>query len=76
VENELRSYLKDKKDFFRGPGFPVPLQRDSESNLKLGFTVLDGNYLSARWPGDIHKFCDDFQSLIVQSTQNMLHDTV
>lgn len=52
-ENEVRSALKDKKDWTRGP---LSFKRDSESNLKPGFVVQDENYLSARWPGDVHKF--------------------
>ena len=56
MADELISYLEKKSDYLPGPGFPIPLSRDSENNLRPGFTVCDGNYLSARWPGDAHKF--------------------
>jgi protease I len=52
-EEEVRESLKNKEDWIRGP---FSLQKDSEKNLAPGFVVRDGNYLSARWPGDIHKF--------------------
>lgn len=64
VEDELKSYLRSPKDFFRGPGFPLPTQRDSAENIKLGFTVRDQNYLSARWPGDAHRLSKDFLDLL------------
>ncbi len=61
METELRSFLKLKSQFIRGP---MPIFRDNPENLKHGYTVLDGNYLSARWPGDAHKFSQDFSTLI------------
>lgn len=63
MEDELRSYLWSREDFFRGPGFPIPIGRDNPFFLGCGFTVLDGNYLSARWPGDAHRFGRDFLEL-------------
>lgn len=53
VEDEVKSFLKSPKQFILGP---VPLLRDSAENLKPGFVVEDGNYISARWPGDAHAF--------------------
>lgn len=53
VEGEVSSALKDKTDFIMGP---LSLNRDSLNNLDRGFVVKDGNYLSARWPGDAHLF--------------------
>jgi protease I len=64
MEDELKSYLRDPSDFSRGPGFPIPLGRDSPDNFAPGYTFLDGNYLSARWPGDAHKFGNDFVKLL------------
>jgi protease I len=39
--------------------YPEALFRDKEDDLGAGFTVRDGNYLSARWPGDAHRFAND-----------------
>ncbi len=61
VEAEVTAALASPSDFKQGP-FP-PL-RDSATNLKHGFTVRDGNYLSARWPGDCHHFAVDFIKLL------------
>jgi protease I len=52
-EDEVRAALENKDDWIRGP---LSFSRDSKNNLKPGFVVKDGNYLSARWPGDVHKF--------------------
>jgi protease I len=57
VEDEVRAALKDKKDFVEGP---LPLVRDSDKKLKHGFCLRDGNYISARWPGDAHAFAHEF----------------
>lgn len=61
LEDELKKYLKSPTDFLCGP---LPFKRDTPQNLKPGFTVLDQNYLSARWPGDAHKFAYEFIKLI------------
>lgn len=53
VEDEVRSLLAGADDFVTGPS---PVLRDSFERPGRGFTVRDGNYLSARWPGDAHKF--------------------
>ena len=29
-----------------------------------GFTVRDGNWLSARWPGDAHRFASEFVAML------------
>lgn len=62
--DELVSYLQSPNDYFRGPGFPIPLKRDSEDDLKPGFVVRDGKYLSARWPGDAYRFANDFVEMV------------
>ncbi len=61
VEDEVRSALARPEDFVRGP---PPLRRDSPARLGAGFTVRDGNYLSARWPGDAHRFAADFAAML------------
>lgn len=62
VEDEVRGALATPEDFIRGP---ISIIRDSPGNLAAGFTVRDGNYLSARWPGDAHRFADEFASMLV-----------
>jgi len=51
VEDEVKTFLADKKNFRKGP---FPLLRDSAARLNRGFCVRDRNYLSARWPGDVY----------------------
>jgi protease I len=36
---------------------------DAPERLGIGFTVRDGNYLSARWPGDAHRFAGDLAAM-------------
>jgi protease I len=62
VEDEVRASLRAPEDFIRGP---ISTFRDSPSHLNRGFTVRDGNYLSARWFGDAHRFANEFASMLV-----------
>lgn len=53
LEDEVLAALASPDDFLRGPrGF----KRDGPEDLGPGFAVVDGNYVSARWPGDAHRF--------------------
>jgi protease I len=61
VEDEVKSYLSDKKNFLRGNW---GLIRDSINDTSRSFSVLDRNYLSARWPGDAYHFSFEFLKLI------------
>lgn len=63
VEDQVRSVLASDDDFVRGP---MPIVRDSPNNLNAGFTVRDRNYLSARWPGDAHRFASEFASMLAE----------
>jgi len=60
VQAEVMSALARPTDFDAGP--PAFL-RDDPDHLERGFTVRDGNYLSARWPGDAHRFAVEYSSL-------------
>jgi protease I len=60
VEDEVRAALARPDDFIRGP---LPVRRDAPDRA-AGFTVRDGNYLSARWPGDAHRFATDFAAML------------
>jgi len=61
VEDEVRGALAEPRDFISGP---MPVRRDTPARLDIGFTVRDGNYLSARWPGDAHRFAADFAAML------------
>jgi protease I len=60
VQSEVTHALARPSDFKTGP---LALRRDSPAHLEYGFTVRDGNYLSARWPGDAHRFAAEYASL-------------
>ena len=61
VEDEVTAALDNASNFVAGPR---PLQRDSMAKLSRGFTVRDGNYLSARWPGDAYSFSRAFLEML------------
>jgi len=61
TQDEVVSFLREKSDFFEGPR---AMFRDSETNLKPGFTVVDGKLITARWPGDAYNFGFGFLKLI------------
>ena len=61
VEAEVTATLKTPDDFKQGP---VPVLRDSPNHLSRGFTVRDGNYLSARWPGDAYRFATEYLEML------------
>ena len=64
VEDEVTASLASAADFYPGP---TPVFRDSAHTLSAGFTVRDKNYLSARWPGDAHRFANEFLGMIKAS---------
>jgi putative intracellular protease/amidase len=54
VEDEVRAALASPKDFVRGP---ITLgTRGTASSDRGAFVCEDGDYLSARWPGDAYLF--------------------
>lgn len=61
VEAEVKAALASPRDFQSGPLLPL---RDSATNLRSGFTVRDGNYLSARWPGDCHRYAHELVAMV------------
>jgi len=61
VQAEVTRALAQAVDFEVGP---TSLRRDAPDRLDLGFVVRDGNYLSARWPGDAHRFAEEFAKLL------------
>jgi protease I len=65
VQDEVAAALRSPSDFFVGP---PALLRDSDRMRWPGFTVRDGRYLSARWPGDAHRFARDFDAILRDAT--------
>ena len=63
VQSEVTRALEDSADF-RDVAHGSPqwrlktsgMVRDTASNSRPAFVVDDGNYVSARWPGDTHTF--------------------
>jgi putative intracellular protease/amidase len=62
VQAEVTAALKSPGDFQAGPRVTL---RDSPNHLGRGFTVKDGNYLSARWPGDCHRLASEYVDMVV-----------
>ena len=67
VQDEVTAALASEKDFLTGP--TPDIRRDSPKNLKPGFTVVDGNYISARWPGDAYSFAQGFLKLLKKTVK-------
>ena len=64
LEDEVRATLAGPADFLPGPR---SFARDAMERPEIGFTVRDGNYLSARWPGDAHRFAIEFNAILTGS---------
>ena len=67
VEKEIKRHLKDEDDFINvseeSEHFFLKssgLFRDNIKQSRPAWIVEDGNYLSARWPGDAHTFARSF----------------
>ena len=58
VEDEVRAALAGPDDFVRGPR--VLTKRGTDADDAPAFTVRDGAYVSARWPGDSYRIAKDF----------------
>lgn len=65
VEDEVTDALAHVSQFDPGPR---SLRRDSARDLSPGFVVRDGNWLSARWPGDAHRFAHEFVAMLAGNT--------
>ena len=58
VETEVRAALDSPGQFVRGPR--VGTARGTATDDTHAFVVEDGNYVSARWPGDAYLFARTF----------------
>jgi putative intracellular protease/amidase len=61
VEDEVTAALSDRSQFVLGPR---TRRRGNSTDHGAAFVVQDGNYLSARWPGDAYLFAERFRSLL------------
>ena len=71
VQQEVTRALASAADFIDVPPDDPEFKRrtsgtvrDSEGDRRAGFVVRDGNYVSARWPGDAHAFAHAFADLL------------
>jgi putative intracellular protease/amidase len=62
VQDEVTAALTDPTQFHRGP--TELSRRDTATDDTPAFVVQDGNYLSARWPGDAYLFSRRFTALL------------
>jgi putative intracellular protease/amidase len=62
VEDEVCTALRDPTDFARGPR--VLSKRGTDVDDGPAFFVRDGNYVSARWPGDAYLFAKKFAAML------------
>jgi putative intracellular protease/amidase len=61
VEDEVKAALDDPAQFERGPR---STKRGTAEDDGPAFVVEDGNYVSARWPGDAYLFAKRFEVLL------------
>lgn len=61
VEAEVTGALASPAHFQRGPLLAL---RDSADEPHRGFVVRDGQLLTARWPGDCHRFAAEWVRLL------------
>ena len=71
VESEVKRVLEKPEDFLDVPKGcahsltkTLGLARDTDTNSTPAWVVRDGNYISARWPGDVHSFARQFDALL------------
>ncbi len=65
TEDEVRAALASDENFDAGPG---GTKRDSMDALHRGFVVRDGNLVTARWPGDAHRWSVAIDELLAGIT--------
>jgi putative intracellular protease/amidase len=61
VQAEVTAALASRSDFAVGP---LLSRRDSADAPQRGFAVRDGVYVSARWPGDCHRFAAELVDVV------------
>ena len=76
VEHEVSRALASPSDFLDVPRSDPDyrkktsgMARDTFDDERPAFVVRDGNYISARWPGDAHTFAKRFAALLTEARQ-------
>jgi len=71
VQQEVTRALANPEDFLDVPANAPDrrkktggLSRDSMTDARPAWVVCDGNYVSARWPGDVHTFARRFSEVL------------
>jgi putative intracellular protease/amidase len=71
VQQEVTRALARPEDFHDVPGGDLlhrrktsGLARDSMEDATPAFVIRDRNYVSARWPGDVHTFAKTFAGML------------
>ena len=71
VQQEVTRALANPEDFLDVPANAPDrrkktsgLLRDSMTDARPAWVVCDGNYVSARWPGDVHTFAKRFSEVL------------
>jgi putative intracellular protease/amidase len=71
VQQEITRALARPEDFLDvpadAPDYKLKtggLTRDTFDDARAAFVVRDGNYISARWPGDAYTFAKEFASVL------------
>jgi putative intracellular protease/amidase len=74
VQQEVTRALARAEDFVDvpadAPDFRMKTSgrsRDSDDDQRPAWVVRDGNYVSARWPGDVHTFARTFSDVLAGS---------
>jgi putative intracellular protease/amidase len=75
VQAEVTRCLARREDFLDVPTNAAHrwrkasgLFRDTPDDDRPAFIVRDGNYLSARWPGDVHTFARTFVEMLAEKS--------
>ncbi|WP_353108152.1 type 1 glutamine amidotransferase domain-containing protein [Gordonia sp. (in: high G+C Gram-positive bacteria)] len=63
VQHEVVAALAQRNQFHVGPKMP---RRDALGSIDRGFTVIDQNYISGRWPGDCFRLAEQFRDLVLE----------
>jgi putative intracellular protease/amidase len=76
VEQEVTRALAQPSDFIDVPPSDPDYRRktggmvrDTFDDERPAFVVRDGNYISARWPGDVHTFAKRFAAMLTDTRQ-------
>jgi putative intracellular protease/amidase len=76
VEQEVTRALAQAADFVNVPQSDPDyrrktsgMARDTFDDERAAFVVRDRNYISARWPGDVHTFARRFAAMLTEARQ-------